>query len=146
MPFHVNEVQMDGNLGSDPEFRQVGESTVASFRIANNNGYRNKAGEWVEKTIWMRVKTWNHMAQDLQAFGLRKGDCVLVTGKLEEEVWSDKKTGEKRSAVVINASVVAVMPPRFDAKPKGQPVKAGGPPVTPDFEGHPATPDDDCPF
>ena len=51
-------MQVTGYVGSDPQVRQVGEQTVASFSVAISR--KNRAGE--KQTVWVRVSCWNKLA------------------------------------------------------------------------------------
>ena len=41
----MNLVLLTGNVGSQPEIKQIGENKVASFSLATNESYKNKQGE-----------------------------------------------------------------------------------------------------
>lgn len=53
------QMTVSGNIGSDPEVRDVNGTKVANFSIAVNEGYTTKAGEKVEKTHWYRLEAWD---------------------------------------------------------------------------------------
>lgn len=53
------QMTVSGNIGSDPEVRDVNGTKVANFSIAVNEGYTTKAGEKVEKTHWYRCEAWD---------------------------------------------------------------------------------------
>jgi hypothetical protein len=46
-------MQVTGFVGSDPQVRQVGEQTVASFSVAISR----KNGGGKKQTLWLRVKS-----------------------------------------------------------------------------------------
>ena len=48
------QITVSGNIGSDPEVREVNGTKVANLSIAVNENYTNKSGEKVEKA---KVKT-----------------------------------------------------------------------------------------
>lgn len=98
-----------GNLGSDAEYRKTPTGTpVTSFNIANTPR-KQKNGEWVDgDTTWFRVFVWNHEAAGV-ANTLRKGDKVVVTGRLQVSTFTDKE-GAERKALEINADGVGVVP------------------------------------
>ena len=102
-------VTVIGNLGSDAEYRKTPTGTpVTSFNIANTPR-KNKNGEWTDgETTWFRVFVWNHEAAGV-ANTLRKGDKVIVTGKLQVSTFTDKE-GAERKALEINADGVGVVP------------------------------------
>lgn len=102
-------VTVIGNLGSDAEFRKTPKGTpVTSFNIANTPR-KNVNGEWVDgDTTWFRVFVWNKEAAGT-ATTLKKGDKVLVTGRLQISKYVTKD-GEDRQSLEINADGVGVVP------------------------------------
>lgn len=85
-----------GNLGRDVETRQVGDVTVASFSVAVSEKYKTKSGEQKEDTTWFNVTLWRGLA-DVAAKYLKKGDAVLIEGKIKTRDYEDKD-GNKRQA------------------------------------------------
>ena len=59
----VNKVIIVGNLGSDPESREAGGSTVCNFRVATNDSYKDSTGTYVDKTEWHSVVAWGKLAE-----------------------------------------------------------------------------------
>lgn len=53
------QITVSGNIGADPEIRDVNGTKVANVSIAVNEGYTNKQGEKVEKTHWYRLEAWD---------------------------------------------------------------------------------------
>lgn len=53
------QITVSGNVGADPEIRDVNGTKVANVSIAVNEGYTNKSGEKVEKTHWYRLEAWD---------------------------------------------------------------------------------------
>lgn len=90
-----NTVSLIGNLGVDPEVTTFDSgSTLARFRLATNESYKNKEGEWVKSTHWHNVIAWGKTAELCQKL-LKKGSEVLLEGKLENDSYTNKE-GEKR--------------------------------------------------
>lgn len=53
------QMTVTGNVGSDPEIKDVNGTKVANFSIAVNENYTTKGGDKVEKTHWYRVEAWD---------------------------------------------------------------------------------------
>jgi len=53
------QITISGNIGAEPEVRDVNGTKVAGFSVAVNEGYTNKQGEKVEKTHWYRCEAWD---------------------------------------------------------------------------------------
>lgn len=102
-------VTVVGNLGSDAEFRKTPKGTpVTSFNIANTPR-KSINGEWVNgDTTWFRIFVWNYDAAGT-ANVLRKGDKVIVTGRLQISKYTTKD-GEERQSLEINADTVGLVP------------------------------------
>lgn len=83
-----------GNLGRDPEVKYFENgSMITQFNLAVKTGKDN--------TEWINAKIWGKLGQ-LAIDYLKKGSLVAVSGSLETERWTDKKTGEERSKLVVN--------------------------------------------
>ena len=103
-----NQVTVMGNLTDDPKEIQAGGATLAKFSIAVTDYYNSKDGGKHNETSFFRVEAWNRTAENVLKY-VRKGACVLVSGKLKQESWEDKD-GNKRSNVVVRALDVRFMP------------------------------------
>ena len=56
MKYGVNRVTLVGNVGEVPRVTERdGEAFVANFPLATNEFYKNKEGEEVSKTEWLRI-------------------------------------------------------------------------------------------
>ena len=56
---NIAQITVSGNVGADPEIREVNGTKVANLSVAVNEGYTNKQGEKVEKTHWYRLEAWD---------------------------------------------------------------------------------------
>lgn len=128
----VNRVILIGNLGADPEVRTLESGAmVAKLRIATNESYRDKKGEWQTQTEWHDVILWRDMAERAET-RLKKGDAVYVEGKLTHRTWEDKD-GNKRYTTEVVASYFRVISrtERSDqptnTQPKHEPALANDP-------------------
>jgi len=101
-----NEVTLVGNVTADPELQITPSGlSVTRFGLAWNRRFQ-KDGEWEEEPNFFDVTCWKETAENVVE-SFRKGDRVLVSGRLEHSRWEDKKTGEKRSKVGVVADEVA---------------------------------------
>ena len=63
MAKHVNKVILLGNVGKDPEVKFLPSgAAVANFSIATSDRYKDKAGEWQERTEWHNVAAFARTA------------------------------------------------------------------------------------
>ncbi len=98
-------VTVVGRIGQDPE--AVGSNGLR-LRVATNDRVKNDStGEWEDKnTSWWTVKAWKRLAEQSKDV-LKKGQEVIIVGKVYEENWTDKE-GTKRTSYEINAESIAV--------------------------------------
>jgi single-strand DNA-binding protein len=95
----INNVELMGHLGADPEIRTAKSGKVfANIRIATS--YKPREGE--EKTTWWRVTAFGAMAEQMSS--CRKGDLVYVSGRGEQNSWTDNE-GERRTSFQVLANV-----------------------------------------
>lgn len=77
----LNRVMIMGFLGRDCEvkFTQSGKP-VANFSVGTSMPYKDKNGEWQDKTSWHRVVLWD---QERYHDDLVTGALVYIEGRLE---------------------------------------------------------------
>lgn len=98
------QITITGNLGADVDHRSIGDNiSIATFRLANTpRVYRG--GSWVDRpTTWISVQCWRQLAENV-ADSLKKGDPVVVHGRLRTETWT--KNEEQHQRVYIEATAV----------------------------------------
>ena len=95
-----------GNLTRDVEVQYLPSGqAVATVTVASSEKYKNKAGEQVEDTLFLDCKLWGKTAE-LAGQYLAKGRPVLFDGRLKQENWEDKQSGQKRSKIVLNVDTM----------------------------------------
>lgn len=102
-----NKVQLIGNVGQDPEIKNLeGGKKVAHLTIATNEVYYKENGEKVEQTEWHRATAWGKTADIIEKY-VTKGKEIAIEGKLTHRSYDDKN-GEKRyiTEVVISEIVL----------------------------------------
>lgn len=91
----ANAITLSGNVVKDPELAATPTGTlVLSFRIAVD-GAGNNGGEGG----FFTCVAWRALAENL-AETLKKGQRVIVTGKLQHRSWEDD-AGKKRSTIEL---------------------------------------------
>ena len=104
----VNKVILLGNLGKDPEVKYTPQGTaVAKFTIATNERFKDKAGEWQDRTEWHNLVAWARTAEIVGEY-LKKGSKVYIEGSLRTSSWDDKQTNQKKykTEIVVNDLVL----------------------------------------
>ena len=109
----LNKVMLIGNLGKDPESREMGDGTkMAKFPIATTETYKNRQGEKVSNTEWHNIVLWRGLAE-VAINWLKKGDSVYIEGKLKTRSWEDEN-GVKKYATDIQADNLSMLGSRRD--------------------------------
>jgi single-strand DNA-binding protein len=92
----LNKVQLIGNLGKDPEVKYTPQGTpVAKIALATNERFKDKDGNWQDRTEWHNVVLWQRLAEIAGEY-LKKGGKVYVEGRLQTRSWDDKTSGQKK--------------------------------------------------
>ena len=90
-----NSVRLIGNLGMDPEVKEVGNNKkIATFSLATREVYKNEDGEKVTETQWHNLVAWGNQATLAEKY-LKKGNEIAIEGKLTGRSYNDKE-GVKR--------------------------------------------------
>jgi len=86
----LNKVTLLGNVGKDPELHATkNNSSVVNFPLATTESWKNKDGEWDNRTEWHKIVAWGNKA-DYAGKYFKKGFTVLVEGKLQTRKYDDK--------------------------------------------------------
>jgi single-strand DNA-binding protein len=104
----VNKVILIGNLGKDPEVKFTPNGVpVAKFSLATNERYKDKAGEWQDRTEWHNIVAWQRLAEIVGEY-VKKGSKIYIEGRLQTSSWEDKQSGEKkyRTEIVVSDLVL----------------------------------------
>jgi len=101
----LNVVILSGNIGREPETRNAGSSSVTSFAIAVNESWKDRDGNKQERTSWVDVEAWGKTG-DMVSQYLGKGAQCTVEGRLQQDTWDDRETGQKRSKLKVVANRV----------------------------------------
>ena len=90
-----------GNLTRDPELRSTASGLqVCSFSLAVNRIRKDATGANKEEVSYLNCSAWGKQGETIAQYA-KKGNGLLVSGRLSQRSWEDKTTGAKRSAVEI---------------------------------------------
>jgi single-strand DNA-binding protein len=105
----VNKVILVGNLGKDPEVKFTPSGTpVAKFSLATNERFKDKAGEWQDRTEWHNIVAWQRLAEIVGEY-VKKGSKIYIEGRLQTSSWEDKQSGEKKYRTEVVASDLVLL-------------------------------------
>jgi len=99
----VNKAILIGNLGRDPEIRQLENGVkVASFSLATTETYKGKDGN--SPTEWHNIVMWRGLAEVAEKY-LRKGSTIYLEGKIRTRSWEDKEGNKRYTTEIIGENL-----------------------------------------
>lgn len=98
----VNKVILIGNLGRDPEIRQLPSGgSVVNVTLATSESWKDKqTGEAKDKTEWHNLVFFNRLAEVASQY-LKKGAKIFVEGSLRTRKWQDKEGHDRYITEVV---------------------------------------------
>lgn len=98
----LNEVNLIGHLGNDPEVRYLpAGGAVTNISLATSEQWTDKqSGEKKEKTEWHRVVFFGKLAEIAGEY-LKKGSQVFIKGKLQTRKWQDQSGADKYTTEIV---------------------------------------------
>lgn len=105
-----NKVIIVGNLTRDPEVRFIPSGTaVCDISLAVNSQWTDrKSNERKEEVTFVEVTLWGRTAEIAGEY-LAKGRTVLIEGRLHQDSWEDKESGQKRSKMKVIAESMQLL-------------------------------------
>ncbi len=101
MASSFNRVILAGNMTRDPESRALPSGQpLTKFSLAINRSYTTKDGEKREEVTYVDIDAFGKQAEVIAKY-CSKGSGILVEGRLKQDSWDDKKTGEKRTKLGV---------------------------------------------
>lgn len=99
----VNKVILVGNLGADPEIRNLPSGgKVVNLSVATSENWKDKnTGERREKTEWHRVVIFSEGLARVAESYLKKGSKVYLEGQLQTRKWQDQSGADKYSTEIV---------------------------------------------
>jgi single-strand DNA-binding protein len=88
-------ITISGNLTRDPEVRFLQSGTsVTSLRVGASDRKKDENGNWTDgDPCYLDVTVWRQTGENA-AESLRKGDGVLITGRLRQRSYTNKEGAE----------------------------------------------------
>jgi single-strand DNA-binding protein len=101
-------ITLVGRLGQDPELRFSGNGTpIVRLSIVTSRRTKNEqTGEWTDTDVtWWDATGFRQLAENAAA-SLAKGTAVIAVGRIVQENWPDKETGQKRSKLAVKLDAI----------------------------------------
>jgi single-strand DNA-binding protein len=105
--YGLPDVTVAGTLTADPELRytQTGHAVTNFVVAANERRYDKTSGAWSDgDATFLRCSIWRDAAENV-AESLRKGDRVLVTGRLKQRSYETDQ-GDKRTVFELDVTEI----------------------------------------
>lgn len=99
----VNKAIILGNLGQDPEVRQMPSGQkVVNLSVATSEKWKDKnSGEQREKTEWHRVVIFNEGLVGVAEKYLHKGSKVYIEGQIQTRKWTDQTGADRYTTEIV---------------------------------------------
>ena len=101
----LNQCNFIGNVGKVETKYLASGDAVTNISLAVNETYKNKQGEKVENTEWVRVSYYGKVAEIAEKY-VSKGDPLYVSGSLKTNKYTDKDGQEKYSTEIRGKELV----------------------------------------
>ncbi len=104
----INKAILVGNVGKDPEVKFLPSgSPVANFTLATSERFKDKSGEFQERTEWHNLVAYQRLAEIVRDY-VKKGSKLYVEGRIQTRSWDDQQSGQKRyrTEIVVNDLVL----------------------------------------
>ncbi|MBP9886745.1 MAG: single-stranded DNA-binding protein [Leptospiraceae bacterium] len=117
----INNVILIGRITRDPEFKTVGQTSLANFSLANNRSYMDN-GTRKDVVNYFDCVVWGKLAEVLKQYA-GKGKQLMVEGRLEQSTW-DGQDGKKQSKIRIRVENFQLLGGRPNSESQSSPEAA----------------------
>ena len=98
----LNYCSFIGRLGRDPEIKYIQDGTaIANFSIAVGESYKDRSGQKIDKTEWIRCVAWRKLAEIIGEY-LKKGSQIFISGKFTTRTWDKEGVKQYTTEIVVN--------------------------------------------
>ena len=96
---YLNQIQLIGNVGYDPDIKTLEFGRLATFKVATTEKFKDRNGQPKENTQWHQVTASGPLVDVVEKF-IRRGSLVFVSGKMVYRTWKDKEGNDHTQAEV----------------------------------------------
>ena len=86
----MNRVILFGNVGKDPESKQINGKTVTKFSLATNKTYTDASGQKITETQWHNIVLWGKVAETASKY-VKKGSSIIIEGEISYRSYENKE-------------------------------------------------------
>ena len=131
----MNRATLLGRAGRDPDARNLKNGgRTATFTLATTERRTDRDGRTSESTEWHRVVVYGGLAEVVGRM-LRKGDPVLVEGRIATRAWRDREGASRTVTEIVVAGaqgMVSVLSGRRADRPESGGTSDGGESAAPE--------------
>jgi single-strand DNA-binding protein len=95
----VNKVILVGNVGKNPEVKELTNGKVANMAMATSERYKDKNGDRQEKTEWHNIVVYGKLVDIVEKY-VKKGDKLYIEGSITTRKWQDKEGNDRYTTEV----------------------------------------------
>jgi len=123
----VNRVTLLGNLGKDPavKYTTTGKA-VANFSLALTERFKDRDGEWKDRTEWVNIVLWDKLAEVASNY-LKKGNKCYIEGRLSTRSYEKDGVTKYVTEVVGSELVLIDKTEKSASEPAAQPEEEAPP-------------------
>lgn len=96
----LNLCQFIGNVGNKESRFMTNGDQVVNLSIACNESYKDKSGNRVEKTEWVKVVFYRNLASVVDKY-VDKGNKIYIAGRIQTRKWTNKEGAEQYTTEII---------------------------------------------
>lgn len=101
----LNRVTLVGFVGASANISATGGGTVtASFSLATSSRFKDKAGDWKDRTEWHNLVAFGRRAEIIRDY-VHKGSYLLAEGELRTRTWKDDQEVKRYRTEIILSDV-----------------------------------------
>jgi len=105
---NINRVTLVGRLTADPEQKVTSSGQkMATFGLATNFSWKDQSGKWKDGVDYHNIIAWRRIAEQVCA-EFKKGEGVLIEGKIQTRSWSDDNGNKKRVTEIVASNVLPI--------------------------------------
>ena len=98
---NMNRATLLGHAGRDPELRDLNNGgRAAVFTLATTEKWKDREGRPGEATEWHRIVVYGPAVKAVETM-LRKGDRVMVEGRIATRAFRDKEDNERAVTEIV---------------------------------------------
>lgn len=109
---HINRLTLCGRLTKDPELKTTNSGkSLCNITVATEYIKRGRDGGETKEVCFTSCTLWDNVAK-MAMDSLHKGSLVTLDGRLKQESWKDKDSGEERFKHAMAVETIVFMEPR----------------------------------